>query len=249
MALQAGDFAYSGVGQVFLREVGAAAAMLPIGNVSKLSFGVSEDVKEQKDYTALGGGTVAEVRRINSVECSMTLLDLDKGNIARAFLGTAASVVGAAITGEVQIGYKGGLLMLAQPIDTAGAVAVKQGATTYTAGTDYEVREGGIVILEGGAITDGTVLAVDYVAQDHANVEAITTNAKEYELFFAGMNEAKGGRAVNVHAYRVKLGPTAALELLNDDFGSFDVKGKLLRDNSKVGAGVSKYFKVQIAGN
>jgi hypothetical protein len=247
--MQAGDYAYSGIGQVFLREVGAAAAMLPIGNVSKLSFGVSEDVKEQKDYTAIGGGTVAEVRRINSVECSMTLLDLDKGNIARAFLGTAANVAGAAITGEVQIGYKGGLLMLAKPIDTTAAVVVKQGATTYVAGTDYEVQSGGIVVLESGAIVDGTVLSVDYQSLDHATVEGITTNAKEYELYFAGMNEAKGGRPVNVHAYRVKLGPTAALDLLNDDFASFEVKGKLLRDNTKQDAGVSKYFRVQIAGN
>lgn len=247
--MQAGDYAYSGIGQVFLREVGAAAAMLPIGNVSKLSFGVSEDVKEQKDYTAIGGGTVAEVRRINSVECSMTLLDLDKGNIARAFLGTAANVAGAAITGEVQIGYKGGLLMLAAPIDPTAAVVVKQGATIYVAGTDYEVQSGGIVVLESGAIVDGTVLSVDYQSLDHATVEGITTNAKEYELYFAGMNEAKGGRPVNVHAYRVKLGPTAALDLLNDDFASFEVKGKLLRDNTKQGAGVSKYFRVQIAGN
>jgi hypothetical protein len=50
-----------------------------------------------------------------------------------------------------------------------------------------------------------------------------------------------------VHAYRIKISPTDKLSLINDDFASFTVKGKLLRDNSKKGAGISKYFKVQVA--
>jgi hypothetical protein len=245
--IQAGDFSYMGVGKVHLREVGAQAAMLHIGNVSALDLGVTTDTKEQKDYTAVGGGTVAEVHRISAIELSMTLHDLDKGNISRAFLGTGSSVVAGTVANEPIVAFAGGFIPTAKPIDTTENVIVVNGATTYVLGTDYTVSAGGITIVAGGAITDGTTLEVTYTTIDHDNVEAITENAKEYELYFEGMNEAKDGRSVNVHIYRTKLSPTDKLSLINDDFASFTVKSKLLRDNSKKGAGISKYFKVQIA--
>jgi hypothetical protein len=247
MGVQAGDFSYLGVGMVYLREKGAAAPMLHIGNVSVLNFGVTEDVKEQRDYTVVGGGTVAEARRISAVECGMTLHDLDKDNLARAFFGTASELATEAVTGEVQLGYVGGFTPTNKPIDTSVAVTVAMGATTFVLGTDFEVSSGGITILADGDIEDGDALEIGYTTLDHQTMEAITTFAKEYELYFEGLNEAKSGRAVNVAAHRIKFGATQVLDLINEDFASFEVKGKLLRDNSKKGVGVSKYFKVQIA--
>lgn len=247
MTIQAGDFSYMGVGKVYIRVRGAAAPMLHIGNVSKLNFGVTEDVKEQVDYTKAGGGTVAEVRRITAVECAMTMLDLDAANLTRAFFGDSVSAVSAAITDEVQVGYKNGFIPLKHPLDETETLTVKEGVTTYVVDTDYTVSPGGITILADGDIDDGTVLQISYTTVDHDSVEAITSSAKEYELFFEGVNEAQSERAVNVHAYRIKFGATQILDLINDDFASFEVKGKLLRDNTKVGNSVSKYFKIQIA--
>ncbi len=248
MTVQAGDYSYMGVGKVHLRERGAAAPLLHIGNVSVLNFGVSEDVKEQKDYTAVGGGTVAEVRRIASVECAMTLLDLDHKNIARAFFGSSSVVASGTVADEPHTAYVGGLIPTNKPINTEETVTVKAGATTYVLGEDYSVSSGGITILAGGDIEDGDAITISYSNLGYGNVEAITVAAKEYELFFEGLNEAKSGRAVNVQAYRIKFGATQVLDLINEDFASFEVKGKLLRDNTKTGADISKYFKAQIVG-
>lgn len=246
MSLQAGDYSYMGVGRIFIRRRGLAEAMLHVGNVPKLNFGVTEDVKEQRDYTVVGGGTVAEVRRISAVECGMTLADLDKGNLTRAFFGTGSSVASATITNESHLAHKGGFIPLNFPPDETGTITVASGATTYVAGSDYEVSSGGITILADGDIDDDTLLEVDYTSLDHDSVQAITAAAYEYELFFEGLNEAKSGRPVNVHAYRIKFGATQILDLINEDFATFEVKGKLLRDNTKTGAGISKYFKIQI---
>lgn len=246
MSLQAGDYSYMGVGKVYIRRRALAEAMLPIGNAPKLSFGVTEDVKEQRDYTVVGGGTVAEVRRISAVECSITLADLDKGNLTRAFFGTGSSIASATIANESHLAHKGGFIPLNFPPDETETFTVASGATTYVRDSDYEVSSGGITILADGDIDDATLLEIDYTSRDHDSVQAITAAAYEYELFFEGLNEAKSGRPVNVHAYRIKLGATQILDLINEDFATFEVKGKLLRDNSKKGAGVSKYFKIQV---
>lgn len=245
-AIQAGDYSYLGVGRVFLRKRLVAAAMLHIGNVSKLNFGVSEDVKEQRDYTSPGGGTVAEARRITAVECSLTMLDLDKENLRRGFFGSSNSFVAGSVVDEVHVAYKDGLLALEHPIDEAEPVTVEQGSTTYVDGTDYEITSGGIMVLADGAINDGTVLQISYGYLQHDDVEALTAAAQEYELFFEGVNEAQSGRAVNVRAHRIKFGATQILDLINDDFASFELKGKLLRDNAKKGRDISKYFKIQL---
>lgn len=247
MSLQAGDYAYIGVGKVFMRRKCAEEPMLHIGNVSALSFGVTEDVKEQRDYTAPGGGTTAESRRISSVECSMTLLDLDKTNIARAFFGTASDKAVQTVVDEKHKAYLGGLIPVEHPIDETEPVAVKIGATTVAAAGNYSVSSGGITIdVDAEDIDNGDELLISYKSLGYGNVEALTETAKEYELFFEGLNEAKSGSPVNVHAHKIKFGPTTALNLINEDFASFEVKGKLLRDNCKKGKDISKYFKVQI---
>lgn len=247
MSMQAGDFAYIGVGKVHLKRKCANEPMLHIGNVSALSFGVSEDVKEQKDYTAPGGGTTAESRRITAVEVSMTLLDLDKDNIARAFFGSASNVPVSTVINERHLAFLGGLIPTDHPINETEPVTVKIGATTIAAAGNYTVSSGGITIdPDAEDIDDEDELLISYKNLEYGNVEGITQTAQEYELFFEGLNEAKSGSPVNVHAHKVKFGPTTALNLINDDFASFEVKGKLLRDNCKKGKDTSKYFKVQI---
>jgi hypothetical protein len=49
-----------------------------------------------------------------------------------------------------------------------------------------------------------------------------------------------------VHAYRVKLGAAQNLALIGDEYAVLEMTGKLLKDTSKVGGGVSQYFKVKV---
>lgn len=99
------DYSYLGSGQVYLREVGGAAGLIEAGNCSALNFGVTEDVKELKDYTQPGGGTYNEVKRISAVEASITMHDLDGSNLARALYGSASALASQAVTGESVLVY------------------------------------------------------------------------------------------------------------------------------------------------
>jgi hypothetical protein len=94
------DYSYIGVGQCYLEEVGGTTGLLPIGNVSALSFAVSEEVKELKDFTKGGGGTRNEVRRVSSVEASMTLHDLSPENLARVLYGVSTAGAAGALTNQ-----------------------------------------------------------------------------------------------------------------------------------------------------
>lgn len=232
-------------GQVYLRQAGDQSAVrYPIGNVSVLNLAIDEEVIEQKDYTSPGGGTHAEVRRINSVTTSMTLHDLNADNIALATRGTAAEVAQGTITDEQHTAAPGGFVRLNHPGPSSVVVTNDAGTTTYDAGDDYEVTGGGLKIVNGGAINTATVIKVDYSHKAYIKVEALTTTGKPWEIFFDGLNEADDGNEMLIDLWKVNLGAASELGIITDDLGNVTLEGKLLSDNSK-GANESKFFRTQ----
>lgn len=302
------DYSYIGSGKIYLRDLNANAGLLEVGNASALSFSVSEEVKELKDYTQPGGGTANEVRRIDAVEVSMTLHELNPQNFARAVYGNTSAVTAADVNDEIHTAYLGGLVAFTfMPNETPAPVVVggegsvthatttaydlgdivtpvvpngyfymptvagtsagtaptwpttvgatvtdgtvtwkNMGATTLTVGDDYEIRPGGILILETADLADGAVIGVSYTKQAVDVVEAITDAGKEYEMIFDGLNEARSGKRTRVRVHRVKVGAATDLGLIGDEYAALEVTGKILKDASKTGAGISQYFKVDI---
>lgn len=244
------DYSYLGSGKIYARVSGAAAAMIELGNCSALSFAVTEDVKELKDFTTTGGGTYNEVRRVSAVEVSLTAHDLDSENLKKALFADSTNTAAGAVTDEAIVVYKGGLIPLARPVNKSVAPVVTStggSPTTFTAGTDYEIRDGGIYIPTGSTMTNGQNILVDYTGLAFDTVQALTQSAREYEMLFEGLNEARSGKPVIVQAFRVKLGAAQNLALLGEDFAALEMSGKILQDTSKTGAGVSKYFTVKVA--
>ncbi len=239
-------YPYLGSGKLYAKEAGAAAGLIPIGNVSKLEFEVKEDKKPLKDYTKQGGGNYSSVSRIESVTAKFTAHDLNKTNIARAVFGTEATVTGAPVLDEPVVGYKGAIVKLNRPNPTGVTVTNAAGTTTYAPNVDYEVRAGGIFVLDAGAITNAQALLVDYTFATYSKVEALTSGAKTLQLFFEGLNEANEGKPVLIDAWRVQLSPAKALALLGDDFAELEMEGELLQDPTKTGVGISKYFKADL---
>jgi len=240
-------YPYLSVGKVYARIAGAAAGLMDIGDASKLDLAVKEDKKKQMDSGKLGGGVRATVSRITEVTLSMTLNDLNKTNVARALFGAEAAVTGASVLDEVVTAYKGALVPLVHLNPTAVTVTSADAVTTYSGVTDYEVRPGGIYILPTGAIADAASLKVDYTYAAYDKVEAMTTGAIILELHFEGLNEANSGKPVVVDIYRAQLSPTKALSLLGDKFADLAVDAEVLIDTSKVGVGISQYFRVKMA--
>lgn len=240
-------YPYLGSGKIYARAAGAAAGLIEIGNASKLELAVKEDKQKLKDYSKPGGGVYATVSRVSEATLQMTLNDLNKTNVARAVFGTESAVAGATVVDEVVTAYKGAIAPLLHPNPTAVTVTDTAGTTTYVANTDYEVRAGGIFIIAAGAITNAQSLKVDYTHGDYDKVEAMTSSAITLELHFEGLNEANSGKPVIVDIYRAQLSPTKALSLLGDKFADLEVEAEVLADTSKVGAGISQYFRVQLA--
>jgi len=305
------DYSYIGNGKLHLRVALASAALAFVGNVSALRFVVTEDTKQLKDYTKPGGGTYNEVRRIEAVECQMTLHDLSAENLARAIFGDVNAITAGTVTDEnVGASYLGGISVTDYPIDTAVSVTVEsvegsaaaaranshayvlgdyyvpavangyfykcttagtsagspptfgatvggtttdgaavftnQGKVTLVVDTDYTASAGGISLTATAAFTDGEELQVSYTKAAAKSVEALLNAAQEYELFFDGLNDARSGKAVLVHAYRVKLGATDGLDLIGEDYYAGQQSGKVLKDTTKNGTSVSQYFKATV---
>lgn len=243
--------AYLGSGKIKMREVGAEAPFIAVGNCSALTFGAQLDSKELKNFTKPGGGTYAKVDRVSSVTINLTAHDLNGANLARATGGESSSVAAGTVTDESLVAYKGGTTPLSRPPSSITSVVPAGGGAAYAAGTDYLITPGGLEIPATSAIpapTDATTpnIQVTYANTIQTVVQAMVNSGKEYELLFEGLNEAESDLPVIVHAYRVKFAPAQAINFIGDDFAALELTGTSLADANKVGTGISQYWKATI---
>lgn len=241
------DYSYIGSGKIYVREFGAAAGRKEIGNVSRLALSVTEETKELIDHTQPGGGTYNEVRRIQAVEATFVMHDLSPENFARALFGAATNVTASTVTDEVVTAYLDSFIPFAKIPSGSIVVTNSAGDTTYTVGTDYDVRPGGIYIpASGSTITNTQSLKVDYAYALQDRVETLINAAKDYELFFDGLNEARSGKGVTVRLHRMKIGAAREVSLVGDDHAALEVSGKVQKDTAITTAGLSQYAVIAI---
>lgn len=239
------DYSYIGSGRIYMRDLSAALGLIEVGNCSALDFGVTEDVKELKDFTQPGGGTYNEVRRISAVEAKINAHDISPENLARAVYGISTAVTTSTVTDEAHADVKQGAFIPTTFLP-ASITTVKVGAVTMVENTDYEKRSGGIYIIVGGGIADLDDVLITYSKAAGNAVEALLTSGKEYEIVFDGLNEARSGKKTRITAHRVKIGAAANVSVIGEDYAVLEMTGKLLKDTTKNGTSVSQYFKVEI---
>lgn len=174
---------------------------------------------------------------------------------------TAVSVrVGADVATAVPLTAAGNYTVVAGGVQVdAAAPDVANGSVfwvnyTYaTVGTvipaagNYEVRAAGVYVLpEAADLADDDDVRLSYNYGSYAVIEALTTKAKELELIFEGLNEADDGKPCIVEIWRASQGVASAIGLLADKgFASLPVTGAVLKDDTKSGVGVSKYYRVR----
>lgn len=234
-----------GSGHVSLRPYGSTAPFERVGNCSKLEFNISETTVTQTDFTQPGGGTYDEVRRIDTVEVSLTLHDLSTANLVRQLFGTSSAVTSEAVASETHTAQKGQVVALDKMPLSITTVKSQDGLTTYAVDTDYSLSGAGLYIPEGSTIPDAAVIDVAYTSANADVIEALTTAAGAYELLFEGMNEAGTNKRANLRVYRVRIGAAQGLGWIGTDFAAMDVTGTALKDTTKTGAGKSTYFRVE----
>lgn len=233
-------------GGVYARVARSAAPKQSIGGIEQLTLEIKEDVKKQKDMSQPGGGTRQAVRRVEEITMKATLQDVNAVNLARALLGTSSEVLAGTVVGEQVTAYKDGLVRLEHLAPTA--VVVKKGAVTIAAAGNYEVRPEGIFVFDDATdILDADALTVDYAHSGYDVVEAITASAPILEMSYYGINEADSGAPSVVDLFRVQIGAAKSFGLIDQDFGTLEIEGEVLVDPTKTGAGVSRFFRVQLA--
>ena len=246
MSIPSIDYSYLGSGSILFREFGAAAPLLTIGNCTELKFSPQEDVKSQLDSTQPGGNKRNEVRRLTGVDINFTFTDFNAQNFALGLRSAATTISAGTATDEAAVAYKGGYTKLAKIAKTITTVEPAGGGAAYTAGTDYELRDGMLFIPSTSTIaapvSGAANIDVTYTYAAQEKVEALIASNKQYELIFVGLNEAQSGKRVRVHAYKVSGGVIQEMALIGEDFGAGQISGALLSDGTKTGEGVSQYF-------
>lgn len=120
------------------------------------------------------------------------------------------------------------------------------GAVVPAAG-NWEARAAGVFVFPDAAnLADDDDINIGYEYASYAVIEALTTKAKELELIFEGLNEADDGNPSIVEVWRASQGVASSIGLMADKgFASLPVSGAVLKDDTKNGAGISKYYRVR----
>lgn len=239
-------------GIVYAREVGSTQPLQPIGGIEEFTIAIDEAKITQSNTSSSGGGNRAVVYRINAMTIAAKLQDLNPINLARSLRSAATAVAAGTVTDELAVARAGGLTRLAhlQP----ATVVVRNAATNaaINAAGNYEVRPEGLFWYDDaaaltGAPAGGLGIEVDYAHSGYDVIQALTAAAPILEMSFSGVNEALEDAPCVVDFWRVQLSATKGLNLISAGaFATLDIEGEVLRDPTKTGAGVSKYFRKQM---
>jgi hypothetical protein len=235
---------YLGVGKVHARAYGTVLGFRHVGNVGQCDLKHQLDIKKQPDFTRPGGGTAAQVERIQEIRMAMQWLSFSPKNLALACSGALSSVVGATVSEEVVKGYKGMTMPLAHPPLAITTVTNVGGSITYAAATDYEKSAAGLFFPDASTIVEAADLEVTYTHDDYSNIEALMQTGVELELLIEGLNEADSNKPAIVQTWRARFSPAETVALIGQDFGSLAFAPELLKDPTK-GSGVSAYYRAR----
>lgn len=253
-------------GIVYARELGSAQPLQPIGGVAELTLSIDEAKITQPNTSSSGGGNRAVVYRINEMTLAAKLQDLNPINLARSLRAIHTEVAAGTVTDEVATARAGGLARLQHLQPATVVVRNAASGTPINAAANFEVRPEGLFWYDDSAALSaakaawvtanptldaedfpGLDIEVDYAHSGYDVLQALTVAAPILELNFSGVNEAAEDAPSVVDFWRVQLSATKGLNLISAGaFAELEMEGEVLRDPTKTGAGVSKYFRKQM---
>ncbi|HEV2706245.1 MAG TPA: hypothetical protein VGV59_10000 [Pyrinomonadaceae bacterium] len=237
---------FSGQGEIFLAKrdsTGTPGALFMIGNAPK--FEVKPTVERRKHKESRSGNRLYD--KVQTVtkggQLTITIEDIRKDNLALVLMGKKVALGSGSYSGSTYDTFPSGLIVgsivqLAKP--SASSIVVKDSAgtpATLVAGTDYEVLDAGhglIRILNLGSYVQPFRAQYSYAATDV--VTAMEANDDdEYALYFAGVNTegTPTDQRIGFRIYRIVFDPAQLIALINDEQGSFDIQGEILKDLTK----------------
>lgn len=220
----------------FLDTAGASTGFQLVGNCKKFSPKVETETKENKmSGRDTFGQTSESFARITGSSLSMTFNRFDPQLLAAAFMGSAVSSVAAAgaytatITGIkdrwVETGSTG--------LDTCVVKDVTD-ATTYVAGTDYEVnkRTGMVKVLTTDLNGDTLHITGNTLAKTGSRITAGTQSVVNVALRLDGKNLATGADVL-VTVWQAQLRSESEFDFMSDQFPELSFSATLITPAGK----------------
>jgi hypothetical protein len=218
----------------FNRKVsGIDQGWILLGNATKFAIQEQSEIKERKSKMRATYGQVLDTVPLKQPgQISVTLDDINKDNLALAFMGIVSAYTQAASTAtdEAVTSAFDRYVDLAHRNVSMVVVKDSTSTTTYTEGTDYEVntRLGMIKVLSTGTITDGEVLKIGYsygaIAgnQVQGGAEPLIRGAFRLD----GRNFANDSLVI-VDVWEATLAPSSEFDFLSDDFAPIEMGGSM----------------------
>lgn len=242
-------------GHLKAREAGSGLPFQKVGLVSTIQHTTETNSLSLADTTTPQGGEYDSLDRVTSVGLSINFREIYTWVLAALVWGSATSVAATTITGEKHTAATAGTIALDKMPLTISGVSNEAGTTDYDEFDDWIMTGSGIEVVAGGALDaaikaapSGTPfkVSVDYSSAAEDVIEALTNSGKVFEFLFEGENAAGTQTRVEARFFQCRLNLATTMDWINtEDFGGFEATAKVLRDDSKVGAGVSKYFRIK----
>lgn len=231
---------YSGQGRLLIADRlsnGNPGPFRDIGNVSKLDISLTTEIKEHKESRS--GQRLTDQRLITAkkASASFTMDSFVKENLAMAFFGAFNTVASGTVTNEVlPTGLVANDIVKLANIKCSSIVITDSAGSpaTLVQGTDYIVTSadhGSIQILSVAGKTQPLKAAYSYAG--NTNVNMLSQGLTEKFLRFEGLNTADANKPVLVELYRFLFDPLKTLNLISDDFQTFDMVGSPLYDETR----------------
>ncbi|MDH1104828.1 hypothetical protein N5C55_02910 [Pseudomonas otitidis] len=242
-------------GHLKAREAGSGLPFQKVGLVSTIQHTTETNSLSLADTTTPQGGEYDSLDRVTSVGLSINFREIYTWVLAALVWGSATSVAASTVTGEKHVAAVDGTIALDKMPLTIAGVSNEAGDVDFNEFDDWNMTGSGIEVVAGGALEaaikaspSGTPykVSVDYSSAAVDVIEALTNSGKVFEFLFEGENAAGTQKRVEARFFQCRLNLATTMDWINtEDFGGFEATAKVLRDDSKVGAGASKYFRIK----
>lgn len=226
--------AFIGKGKIYLTPITGAIRGKPfwVGVASALSFAHSvEDEKELTEYHSGTNQIWDKSPGTKKTTVSLTIQERRKEAMRAALQATVETVATGSVTAEEHVVDAIGDIVFLKHSDVTVTTVTDSGSVALVEGTDYKIDKqyGRIEILKAGL----TGIKVGYTYGEATVMKPMTDNVDFYELRIDGMNTVGQKDKQIVTAYRVKLNPSDAYDLINDDFAEMQIEGTALFDEAR----------------
>lgn len=225
--------AFIGKGKIYLTPITGAIRGKPfwVGVASALSFAHSvEDEKELIEHHS-GTNQVWDVSAgTKKTTVSLTIQERRKEAMRAALQATVETVATGSVTAEEHVVDAIGDIAFLKHSNIS-VVTITDSSDVALVESDYKLdaQYGRIEILKAGL----TGIKVGYSYGAATVMKPMTDNVDFYELRVDGLNTVGQKDKQIVTAYRVKLNPSDAYDLINDNFAEMQIEGTALFDEAR----------------